>query len=360
MINDNTHTDSSKLVDMPKLENPLRFCRACGQKVDVSSNEIINGFLEETSFVCITCTQCGTMQTGFGDTDNLTNIYNSIYNYSEVISGYKRYNLYGWLSSRSIFRSLFDIIYAERLYYGAYLFVNKKYKQERHKLKILEIGSGLGYTTARFRKLGHEVIGCDLSNDACTRATKLHGGEFICGTIDYVKQKHGKSFDIIVCLEVIEHVDDPFQLLTDFKSVLKDDGNAIISTPNLMAHSKWNTTEPPIHVTYFTLSGIKQLMCRLNCDAELVTFQNRLRNKVTANPQIKLPGSVLLKDFSPNQNYFDNGPLSFAEKMKILTKNQINKIYYRCIDKSVVSNLKNHPENLISTSIIINLRFPKH
>lgn len=44
---------------------------------------------------------------------------------------------------------------------------------------------------------------------------------------------HRKSFDAILCNQVIEHLLDPDKLLEDIHRLLKDDGYAIISTPNL-------------------------------------------------------------------------------------------------------------------------------
>jgi len=41
------------------------------------------------------------------------------------------------------------------------------------------------------------------------------------------------SFDRIVCFEVLEHLSSPFKALKEFRRVLKNDGDVILSVPNV-------------------------------------------------------------------------------------------------------------------------------
>lgn len=41
------------------------------------------------------------------------------------------------------------------------------------------------------------------------------------------------SFDAVACLEVIEHVEDQWKLVRNIRSLLKQDGLALITTPNI-------------------------------------------------------------------------------------------------------------------------------
>lgn len=56
------------------------------------------------------------------------------------------------------------------------------------------------------------------------------------GRFDVGEVTQDKKYDLIVCLEVIEHVTDPVKLLNNMKAVLKDDGHILVSTPN---HIYW-------------------------------------------------------------------------------------------------------------------------
>lgn len=56
------------------------------------------------------------------------------------------------------------------------------------------------------------------------------------GRFDVGEVSTDKKYDLVVCLEVIEHVTDPATLLANMKAVLKDDGHILVSTPN---HVYW-------------------------------------------------------------------------------------------------------------------------
>jgi len=43
-----------------------------------------------------------------------------------------------------------------------------------------------------------------------------------------------ESFDYVVCLEIIEHVDDPFALSRECRRELRKNGSLYISTPNIL------------------------------------------------------------------------------------------------------------------------------
>jgi 2-polyprenyl-3-methyl-5-hydroxy-6-metoxy-1,4-benzoquinol methylase len=333
------------------------FCRACGHSLLQAEIQKIDGFLENCVYDCASCVNCGTKQTSIGDEAQLNGMYDAIYQNSAVISGYKRYDMYGRLSRSAVFRKIFDIVYAERIYHGAYSFVKNESKKSGRKLKILEIGSGLGYTTARLRKMGHNVIGCDLSSDACARAANLHGGEFICGTVSEVQRLHGDTFDCVVCLEVIEHVDSPHQLLHDLKSILGRDGCIILSTPNLRHSGGWDTTEPPIHCTYFTIGGVRALISKIDAKGEIISYTPFRSDTVGAQKPVNLPGAVLLKDYLPNKKYFDYGTIPVSSVIKMLIKNIFNRFYYRFVRPINISSIfdKNIKNNM--TSIIVKISF---
>jgi len=58
----------------------------------------------------------------------------------------------------------------------------------------------------------------------------------IQGRFDVEKQFEPKKYDLIMCLEVIEHVTSPLTLLDNMKTCLQDGGMVIVSTPN---HIGW-------------------------------------------------------------------------------------------------------------------------
>ncbi len=103
------------------------------------------------------------------------------------------------------------------------------------KLKILDIGCGGGLLSEPMRKLGAEVVGIDASNKNINVA-KLHAEknnlkiEYICTSPEKFKPK--KLFDVILNMEIIEHVEDVEYFLKSCSKLLKKNGIMFIATIN--------------------------------------------------------------------------------------------------------------------------------
>ena len=137
----------------------------------------------------------------------------------------------------------------------------RKYVKDR---KVLDVGCGVGYGSALLASIAKEVIGIDISNEAIDYAkqnylrenVRFHVGD--ATDLDFLKDE---QFDVIASFEVIEHVPNYFQYLSEVQRLLKDDGIFIISTPNKKYHSP-SSEKPlnPFHVTEFWLDDFKELL----------------------------------------------------------------------------------------------------
>jgi ubiquinone/menaquinone biosynthesis C-methylase UbiE len=98
--------------------------------------------------------------------------------------------------------------------------------------KVLEIGCGAGDTALSIAKHGGQILATDLSKEAINIAKKKkHKNlEFKAVTYDKVQD----TFDIIVLQEVIEHMDNPLQVLRKLKKKLKPKGKIVIACPSFM------------------------------------------------------------------------------------------------------------------------------
>ncbi|CAB1274859.1 bifunctional 2-polyprenyl-6-hydroxyphenol methylase/3-demethylubiquinol 3-O-methyltransferase UbiG [Candidatus Nitrosacidococcus tergens] len=103
--------------------------------------------------------------------------------------------------------------------------------------KALDVGCGGGLLTESLAKLGSEVTGIDLGYDLLTVA-RLHALESGLG-IDYqqisvedLASEKSQSFDIITCLEMLEHVPDPAGIIHACAQLLKPGGIFFFSTLN--------------------------------------------------------------------------------------------------------------------------------
>ncbi|MBI4739626.1 class I SAM-dependent methyltransferase [Candidatus Woesearchaeota archaeon] len=89
--------------------------------------------------------------------------------------------------------------------------------------KALDVGCREGYQTKWLEKKGYEVTSIDIEK-------KYEA----CRIVDVNKRLpfDDRSFDLIWCSEVIEHLDNPQKTLQEFRRVLRNDGRIIITTPN--------------------------------------------------------------------------------------------------------------------------------
>lgn len=102
-------------------------------------------------------------------------------------------------------------------------------------LRMLDIGCGAGLLCEPFTRLGAQVIGIDPSATNIA-AAKLHAEkghlsiDYRCTTIEDMDKR--ERFDIVLAMEVVEHVVDVGAFLDRCASMLKPGGLMVVSTLN--------------------------------------------------------------------------------------------------------------------------------
>lgn len=102
---------------------------------------------------------------------------------------------------------------------------------------VLDMGCGGGILTESLAKAGANATGIDMSQDAIEIA-KAHARQSKLN-IHYEKTRiedfaslHPNTFDVITCMEMLEHVPDPFAIINAASQLLKPNGFLFLSTIN--------------------------------------------------------------------------------------------------------------------------------
>jgi len=104
------------------------------------------------------------------------------------------------------------------------------------KMKVLDIGCGGGLLSEPLSRLGYDVTGIDASESNINIA-KLHRDQqrldikYIHTTAETLAMKN-ELFDVVFCLEIIEHVKNPDLFINSCTKLLKPGGMIFFSTIN--------------------------------------------------------------------------------------------------------------------------------
>jgi len=170
-------------------------------------------------------------------------------------------------ANRHFPKFLMDFIKRKMLYHD-FLLQKELWKNLKRCKKVLDIGCGSGRFMITAPKNvnveGIEIIDSEIKK--CLEK-KLKVKKMDIGKMHFQKD----SFDGVVMSHVIEHLDNPPQILENIRKILKKDGKIMILTPNFSACYK-HFYDDPTHKRPFT----KQSLFRVLYDAGFrnITIKN--------------------------------------------------------------------------------------
>lgn len=145
------------------------------------------------------------------------NFYNQIYlNDKEYKGGFEESKI-GMLRFQKIFTILKKILSIKQF----------------QKLRVLDVGCSTGEFLRFIQPFFKEIAGVDIS-DAAIKKAKAKGIEKVFQVdIEYQKLPfENNNFDLVFCLEVLEHLFSEKNCLSEIKRVLKPKGLLLVSVPN--------------------------------------------------------------------------------------------------------------------------------
>jgi 2-polyprenyl-6-hydroxyphenyl methylase / 3-demethylubiquinone-9 3-methyltransferase len=100
---------------------------------------------------------------------------------------------------------------------------------------VLDVGCGGGILSEAMARAGARVLGIDLSK-ACLEVAQLHALEAGV-TVEYravaaadLALERPAAFDVVTCLELLEHVPDPAAMLASLGALVRPGGDIVVST----------------------------------------------------------------------------------------------------------------------------------
>jgi SAM-dependent methyltransferase len=140
---------------------------------------------------------------------------------------------------------------------------------------VMELGCGFGANLELFKQ-DNAVSGIEGLASAVVEA-QSRNLRVVQGDLESKLEIESGTIDWVLCLDVLEHLEHPFDLMVEIRRILRDSGRAILNVPNHFSASgrvrllfgsgldvhgffpeahEWDNP----HLRFFTQSGIKQLV----------------------------------------------------------------------------------------------------
>lgn len=134
-----------------------------------------------------------------------------------------------WWNENGAFKTLHTINPVRLSYVQNYSSLTNK--------KVLDVGCGGGIFSEALAKVGGLITAIDAGQeniDAAIRHRDMQklDIDYQCIDLEVFAKTHADTFDVITCMELLEHVPDPARLIRSCVEVLKPGGHIFFSTIN--------------------------------------------------------------------------------------------------------------------------------
>ncbi|MFH0951306.1 MAG: class I SAM-dependent methyltransferase [bacterium] len=151
---------------------------------------------------------------------------------------------------------------------------------------VLDVACGSGYGSRLLAQAqAQQVVGVDIDAKTVQQAQKKYPAnnlQYITDSAETLQKLQSKSFDVVVSFETIEHLQNYQSYLQALRRVMKDDGTAIISTPNKTAFTEVNN---PFHVKEFTEAELVLALRKIWTHVQICQQSNALASVITVNEE---------------------------------------------------------------------------
>lgn len=215
-----------------------------------------------------------------------------------------------------------------------YAITKTKSKWDKNPGTMLEVGVGEGFMLARAKSKGWKICGIDYSKFGINKFNKKLSSYVEEGNPIEILEKYNserKKFDVIIILNVLEHVIEPKKILSKLTNLLKKNGVIMITIPNDFSLLQKRALElghiknqfwiaAPQHLHYFNTKNI-------------ISFMKQMKFKIL-DMYTSFPIDFYL--YHKNSNYIrsqQNGKLAHRARIEldlVLSNNGIDNFHKLC------------------------------
>jgi SAM-dependent methyltransferase len=150
---------------------------------------------------------------------------------------------------------------------------------DQKEIKVLDVGGGTGWLSSLIKKHDHRITCTQIIDidDMAEEIAKANGHNYFRGVLENFETT--EKYDLILMLNLIEHVQDPEGLLQKAAKLLSGKGFILIKTPNtesidarIFKDSYWGGLHCPRHWVLFSSSSFRKLMINIPLEIDSLSF----------------------------------------------------------------------------------------